>query len=79
MKNKKYAEKWYMRYREIEIGCIILNISFVIILLYFLLIEKFFDIILICFFLIMCLFSSVMAISAFIKCKQIKHDINNNE
>lgn len=31
MKNKKYAEKWYLRYREIEISCIILSISFVII------------------------------------------------
>ena len=75
---KKYAEKWYRRYREIAIGCIILSISFIIMLCFFLLIEKLFDIIFICFFLIMCLFSSVAAVIAFIKCKQIKREILEN-
>ena len=80
MKNEnKYAEKWYERYLTITIGCIILSISLVIMLLYFLLIEKLFDVIVICIILSMCLFSSVAAVIAFIKCKQIKKDTENNK
>ena len=76
MKNeKKYAEKWYKRYREVAIGYITLSISFIIRLLYFLLIKNLFDVIVIFFFLIMILFSSVAAIIAFIKCKKIKMEI----
>lgn len=79
MKNQnKYAEKWYDRYLTIAIGCIILSIIFVIMLLYFLLIENLFDKIVICFFVIMILFCSVAAVIAFIKCKQIKRDIDKN-
>lgn len=76
---KKYAEKWYRRYRELAIGCTILSISFIIMLFYFLLIENFYDIVIICFFLIMCLFSSIAAVIEFIKCKQIKNDINKKD
>ena len=79
MKNEnKYAKKWYERYHTISIGCIILSISFVIMFIYFLLIENLFDKKVICFFLIMCLLSSVAAVIAFIKCKQIKKDIDKN-
>ena len=79
MKNKdNYAKKWYERYLTITIGCIILSISLVIMLLYFLLIENLFDVIVICVILSMCLFSSVAAVIAFIKCKQIKKDIDSN-
>lgn len=77
MKNQnKYAKKWYERYLTIAIGCTILSVSFVIILIYFLLILNFYDKILACFLLIMCLFSSIASVIAFIKCKQIKNDIN---
>lgn len=80
MKNEnKYAKKWYERYHAIAIGCIILSISLVIMLLYFLLIENLFDVIVICVILSMCLFSSVAAFISFIKCKQIKKDIDNNK
>ncbi len=80
MKNEnKYAKKWYERYHTIAIGCIILSISLVIMLLYFLLIDNLFDVIVICVILSMCLFSSVAAFIAFIKCKQIKKDIDNNK
>ena len=71
MKNEKeYAEKWYRRYREIAIGFVILSISLIILLLYFLLILKFFNIKFICFFLIMCLFSSGVAIDKYINLKR---------
>lgn len=80
MKNEnKYAKKWYERYLTIKIGCIILSISFVIMFLYFLLIEHIFDKILISFSLIMSLFSGIAAVIASIKCKQIKKDIANNK
>ncbi|MBR2138930.1 MAG: hypothetical protein IJ966_06555 [Bacilli bacterium] len=80
MKNEnKYAKKWYERYHAIAIGCIILSISLVIMLLYFLLIKNLFDVIVICVILSMCLFSSVAAFISFIKCKQIKKDIDNNK
>jgi len=79
MKNKdKYAKKWYERYLTIAIGCTILSISYIIMLMYFLLIEKFFDKVLICFFLIMLLFFIIATIFAFIKCKRIKKDIDSN-
>ena len=43
MKNKdKYAKKWYERYLTIAIGCTILSISYIIMLMYFLLIKKIF-------------------------------------
>lgn len=77
MKNQnKYAEKWYEQYLTIAIGCTILSVSFVIMLIYFLLTLNFYDKIVSCFLLIMCLFSSIAAVIAFIKCKQIKKDIN---
>ena len=80
MKNEnKYAEKWYERYLTITIGCVILSICLVIMLLYFLLIDKLFDVIVICVILSMCLFSSVAAVIAFIKCKKIKKDTENNK
>ncbi len=77
MKNK-YAEKWYSRYLTIAIGCSIASISFVIILMYFLIIEKFFNKVVICFCLIMCLFFSIASLIAFIKCKHIKNDIDKH-
>lgn len=79
MKNQnKYVGKWYDRYLTIAIGCAILSISTIIMLIYFLVIEKFFDKVVICFFLIMFLFFIIATIFAFIKCKQIKKDIDNS-
>lgn len=80
MKNeKKYAEKWYERYLTIAIGFIILSISSIIMLIYFLIIESLFDKIVIFVILSICLFSGVASVIAFIKCKQIKNDINKND
>lgn len=78
MKNK-YAEKWYSRYLTIAIGCGIASISFVIILMYFLLIEKFFNKVVICFGLIMFFLFSIASLIAFIKCKHIKNDIDKDD
>lgn len=75
-KQNKYAEKWYERYFTIAIGCTLLSVSFVIMLIYFLLILNFYDKIVTCFLLIMCVFLSITAVIAFIKCKQIRNDIN---
>lgn len=82
MKNEnqsKYTEKWYSRYLTLTIGCFILSISTIIMLIYFLIIENLFDKVVISFFLIMCLFFSIATIFAFIKCKQIKKDIDKNK
>ena len=77
MKNEnKYVEKWYSRYLMLAIGCIVLNFITIIMLIYFLMIDKLFDKVVICFFLVMCLFFSNATIFAVIKSKQIKKEIN---
>ena len=80
MKNEnKYVEIWYSRYLMLAIGCIVLNFITIIMLIYFLMIDKLFDKVVICFFLVMCLFFSIATIFAVIKCKQIKKEINKRD
>ncbi len=71
----KYAEKWYSRYHTIANGCSIMCICTIIILIYFLLIEKLFDKVLICFLIGLFLFFCIITIFVFRKCKKIKKDI----